>query len=186
MVSELLRNVLEHSGSPTGAFICAQYYPESRKVGLGVADSGIGVRNALSHFHPTPDDASAIILALRPGITGTSARFGGAENNAGAGLFYTKSLAVLSRTHMTISSGTGFYKLLKDPARNPITIRDDSRADRHRLDNDIPPWQGTAIGIDIGVPPRIPYSRAMVQIANAFQLHLRTRRKKRHRKPRFR
>ncbi|MEP7336719.1 MAG: hypothetical protein ABI977_03060, partial [Acidobacteriota bacterium] len=44
-ISELIRNVLEHSGSPQGAFVCAQNYPKGKppRVAIGIADCGIGV-----------------------------------------------------------------------------------------------------------------------------------------------
>lgn len=185
VISELVRNVLEHADAPSGAFVCAQYYRDSRKVGLGVVDAGVGVRQALSYYHPTPDDVAAICLSMRPGVTGTSSRFGGTEYNAGAGLFFTKSIAALSRTHMTLSTGTGFYKLLKARAAEPVTITDDPRRDRHRALGDLPSWQGTAIGIDIGVPPPVRFSRAFQQISKAFNVHLRARKKARYKRPRF-
>src|SRR6266851_4695010 len=44
-VSELLRNVLEHSGSEDGAFVCAHRYTESEphRVSIAVADCGQGI-----------------------------------------------------------------------------------------------------------------------------------------------
>jgi hypothetical protein len=48
-VSELLRNVLEHSESPDGAFVCAHRYTKAGipRVTLAVADCGQGDRDAL-------------------------------------------------------------------------------------------------------------------------------------------
>lgn len=185
VISELVRNVLEHSQAGEGAFVCAQYYRDSKKVGLGVADCGIGVRQSLSYFHPTPNDQTAICLAMRPGITGTSSSFGGTEYNAGAGLFFTKSIAVLSQTHMALLSGSGFYKLRKVRAGQSILIHDDPHQDRHRLYGDFPIWQGTAVGIDIAVPPAIQFSVAFQRISKAFRVHLQERKKAKYRRPRF-
>lgn len=185
VISELVRNVLEHAQAPNGAFVCAQYYRDSKKVGLGVADAGVGVRASLAYHHPTPDDVTAICLAMRPGVTGTSKRFGGTEYNAGAGLFFTKSIAALSRCHITLFSGSGFYKLLRISAERPIVIREDPREDNHRAHDDLPIWHGTAVGVDIGVPPPVRFSTAFAQISKAFRLHLQARKKAPYKKPRF-
>ncbi len=76
-VSELLRNVLEHSTSPDGAFVCANRYNNPRlksphRVTIAVADCGQGVGSHLGHTYPEAleNDAVALGLAMRPGITG--------------------------------------------------------------------------------------------------------------------
>src|SRR5664279_63149 len=99
VISELVRNVLEHSGSTRAAFVAAQYVAESKTLGVGVCDAGIGVRASLSEHHSVHSDAEALYLAMRPGITGKSSRIGGTPYNAGAGLFFTKSIAVASRQY---------------------------------------------------------------------------------------
>jgi anti-sigma regulatory factor (Ser/Thr protein kinase) len=185
VISELVRNVLEHAQAGGGAFVCAQYYKDSKKVGLGVADAGIGIRQSLSSFHPTATDVAGICMAMRPGITGTSSRFGGTEYNAGAGLFFTKNIAALSRCHMDLVSGTGFYKLLKASAGRPITINRDPLRDKHRAAGDIPHWHGTAVGIDIGVPPSVRFSDAFERISKAFNVHLQEKKRAKYKQPRF-
>ena len=95
VISELVRNVIEHSGSPTGAMLCAQYYKGSRRLALGVVDTGIGIRSSLSTNYAPPSDVAAVMLALRPGVTGTTPGAYGSDN-AGAGLFFTKSIACAS------------------------------------------------------------------------------------------
>jgi anti-sigma regulatory factor (Ser/Thr protein kinase) len=185
VISELVRNVLEHSISRSGAFVCAQYYRDSRKVGLGVVDAGVGIRESLRRYHPTRDDVAAICLALQPGVTGTSSRFGGTEYNAGAGLFFTRSIATLSKTHMVLASGSGFYKSKKCPAGTPVRISANPIDDPHSVLLGLPAWQGTAIGIDIGVPPAIPFADAFERISKVFNVHIRASAKARYRKPRF-
>jgi anti-sigma regulatory factor (Ser/Thr protein kinase) len=86
VMSELIRNVLEHSGSPLGATVCAQYFKKTKRISIGVADTGIGIRKAML-IHRPRSDKEAIGFALKPGITGTTLKFGGTEANAGAGLF---------------------------------------------------------------------------------------------------
>ena len=91
VVSEMVRNVLEHADSPVGAFICAQYYRDLERLSIGIADAGVGIRNSMARSHKVTSSREAILLALQPGVTGVTARIGGNESNAGAGLFFTKS-----------------------------------------------------------------------------------------------
>lgn len=42
VMSELIRNVLEHAASPVGALVCAQYFKDSDRLAVGVADAGAG------------------------------------------------------------------------------------------------------------------------------------------------
>jgi hypothetical protein len=55
-ISELLRNVIEHSGASHGAYACAQFHKDSGYVSLGVADCGQGIRAHISKNWPVPDD----------------------------------------------------------------------------------------------------------------------------------
>jgi hypothetical protein len=76
-VSELLRNVLEHSGSPDGAFVAAHRYTKKgpHRVTIAVADCGRGIADHLGQVHPEAltDDRVALALAMRPGVTGAQA-----------------------------------------------------------------------------------------------------------------
>ena len=81
VISELVRNVLEHAGAPGGAFLCAQFFRSSGTLSLGVADDGVGIRATMSRFHHAPSDWDAVVLAMRPGISGTTARVGGTDYN---------------------------------------------------------------------------------------------------------
>lgn len=104
--SELARNALEHSNSPIGAFICAQYYRETNRVSIGIADAGVGIRRSIARSHRVKSARDAIGLALQPGVTGATSRIGGTASNAGAGLFFVKSIAALSRNFFVICSET--------------------------------------------------------------------------------
>jgi anti-sigma regulatory factor (Ser/Thr protein kinase) len=90
VVSEMGRNAIEHSRSPVGAIFCAQFFPTSGRVSIGIADAGIGILSAMKANHQVNTDRQAIVLALQPGITGVTSRPGGNETNAGAGLFFYK------------------------------------------------------------------------------------------------
>src|SRR3989338_5636570 len=87
VVSELVRNVLEHAQSAQGAIVCAQYYKKSNTLRIGIADTGVGIKKTINNAYPADTHLQAIRLALTPGVTGTTKRFGGTEYNAGAGLF---------------------------------------------------------------------------------------------------
>lgn len=113
VISELVRNVLEHSKSLIGAIACAQYFKKTNRISIGVADRGIGIFSAMAKHHIAKSNLDAIKLALKPGISGTTNRLGGTEYNAGAGLFFTKSIAYVSKDYFMIYSGDALFKLLK-------------------------------------------------------------------------
>ncbi len=186
VITELVRNALEHSYSPVGAFACAQYYPQTRRVGLGISDGGIGIRASMARSHPVPTDLDSIQLALRPGITGTTARIGGTEENAGAGLFFTKAIARASRNFFVIYSGQALYKLLRGSTMRKPTIQEDPTADPSRLLSGLPTWSGTAVGIDISLRAGATFNELIGQIRDVYASSERAARRDQFRKPRFR
>src|SRR3990167_6440018 len=151
IISELARNVFEHSQSEIGAILCAQYYKKSNTIRLGIVDRGVGIKQTISNAYTTKDDVDAIRLALSPGITGTTRRIGGTAQNVGAGLFFIKSIAKTNRDFFMIYSGSGMYKLLKTSLPKKVRLYADPFRDKHSKDNKLPYWQGTAVGIDISL-----------------------------------
>ncbi len=113
VVSELVRNVLEHSESKYGAVVAAQYYAKSNTIRIGIADTGLGIKETINKSHQAKTHLEAIRLALTPGVTGTTTNEGGTASNAGAGLFFIKSLAQINRGFFLIYSSNAGYKLLK-------------------------------------------------------------------------
>lgn len=184
IVSELVRNVLEHARTPQGAFLAAQYYKKSNRIAIGIADTGIGIRKSISASYDTHDDLEAICLALTPGITGTTRKEGGTEQNAGAGLFFIKSIASVNRDYFVIYSGNALYKLLK---RNSEKIRlyVDPLKDRHSADNDLPRWQGTVVGIDITLEQTAEFNTLLDHIRDTYYEAVKERKKEKFRKPKF-
>src|SRR5690606_32463246 len=71
VVSELVRNVLEHAEAPDGAIVAAQYYKKSNRISIGIVDTGIGIKRTINQSHRAWTDSEALKLALTPGITGT-------------------------------------------------------------------------------------------------------------------
>jgi anti-sigma regulatory factor (Ser/Thr protein kinase) len=154
-VSEMLRNVLEHAGSPDGAFVCAHRYTERppHRVTIGVADCGRGIARHLGAAHPEAltDDRIALGLAMRPGITGARPGMYGTPDNAGAGLFITRCIAKGTGGYFLLMSGDAAYRLRR--ARTPeeqtylrIDPYDEPRHDRWELPSK---WQGTVVTVEI-------------------------------------
>jgi anti-sigma regulatory factor (Ser/Thr protein kinase) len=182
--SEMARNVLEHARSPVGAFVCAQYYKRSRRVAIGIADAGIGIQASMAISHPVPTDRDAIRLALQPGITGTTPRIGGTASNAGAGLFFTKSIAALSHNLFVLYSGKSVFKLLRLPPDELLYLHADPNSDRHRW-LEVPHWSGTAVGIDVSVEEGTEFSNLLGEIRKAYSLDVKQRRKAYYKQIRF-
>ena len=185
VISELVRNVLEHANSQGGAFVCAQYYSKSGRLSLGVADAGIGVQASMSRHHSVRSAWDAIVLALRPGITGTTARLGGTDYNAGAGLFFTKSIACASRNYFVIYTGDALFKLKPLAWNKEILLYANPLADHHTRRVGLPRWRGTMVGIDIGIQREHAFSALMALIKKAFSVDVKQRRREGYRKPRF-
>lgn len=185
IVSELVRNVIEHAETPHGAFLCAQYYKKSHTLRIGIADTGVGIKTTINRSHRAPSDLEAIRLALTPGITGATAREGGTDQNAGAGLFFIKSIASVNRDFFVIYSGNGFYKLLKKrTGRNP-SLHADPFKDRHSTESDMPYWPGTVVGVDISLGQTEAFSKLLDAVRDTYTSAIRERRRERFKQPRF-
>lgn len=185
IVSELVRNVIEHAEAENGAVLCAQYYKKSNSIRIGIADTGIGIKATINKSYSARDDLEAIKLALYPGITGTTKKEGGTEQNAGAGLFFIKSIATVNRDFFIIYSGNGFYKLLKIPHAVRARLNADPFRDRHSKDSDLPFWHGTVVGVDITLDRTEEFSLLLDAIRKTYTMAMRERKKERYRKPRF-
>ncbi|HMI09283.1 MAG TPA: hypothetical protein VK497_02690 [Candidatus Saccharimonadales bacterium] len=187
MVGELVRNVLEHSLSKDGAFVAAQYYPKANMVRLGICDAGVGIWKTIHHSWPARTDIDAIKLALTPGITGTTKREGGTETNAGAGLFFIKSMAMVARDYFVVYSGTALYKLTKRDKRTKgfPRLRANPSNDRHAETNSAPNFPGTLVGIDISLDQTLELTTLLSVIRNAYTEALKERKKIKYKRPRF-
>lgn len=154
-VSELLRNVLEHSGSPDGAFVCAHRYTESRmrRVTVAVADCGLGIPAHLGRVYPEASSNArvALGLALSPGFTGAQAGLYGTPDNAGAGLFITRSIAKGSGGYFFVLSGDCAYRLRRARDEEEMTelFLDPFEEPRHDVYRFSRPWPGTVVSVEI-------------------------------------
>ncbi len=184
-VSELVRNVIEHAKSPVGAVVCAQFFKKTSRVSIGVADVGVGIRETIGASYAVKSDGEAIKLALVPGVTGTTARPGGTEANAGAGLFFIKSIAQANRNFFVLYSGDSMYKLLKTPAQTRINLHADPEDDRHSFLEGLPYWQGTAVGVDISVADSQNFVELLNLIRKVYRLDVREKISQKYKKARF-
>lgn len=180
VVSELIRNVLEHADAKNGALVCAQYYKKSNTIRIGIADTGVGIRQTIRESHPADDDLAAIRLALTPGITGTTQAEGGTAYNAGAGLFFIKSLATINKDYFLIYSGDAGYKLLKSKQSR---LHGDPFADRHTTLTKLPYWRGTVVGIDLQLDETEAFTKLLDLIREAYTKSMKER--KQTKKARF-
>ena len=184
IVSELVRNVIEHSESERGAILCAQYYKKSNAIRIGISDTGVGIKATINRSYAAKTDLDAMGLALTPGITGMTRREGGTEQNAGAGLFFIKSIASVNRDFFIIYSGSGLYKLLRKTTKRPH-LHADPFLDRHSKEKDLPYWQGTVVGIDMTLDQTEEFSRVLDFIRETYTTAIRERKKEKYKKPRF-
>lgn len=185
IISELVRNVIEHADSRLGCFVAAQYYPKTNTIRIGICDAGVGITETIRRSHRALDDLQAIRLALTPGITGTTNREGGTEQNAGAGLFFVKSIAAVNGNFFGIYSGNAFYKLLRQNLKKEEILNADPLVDRHSAANDYPYWHGVAIGIDMKLDEHERFTELLGHIRTVYAKTVRERKKVHYRKPKF-
>ncbi len=186
VIYEVVRNVFEHSGSKHGAILCAQYFKASNSFRIGIADTGVGITQSIEQSYSAPTDLEAIRLALTPGITGTTKRTGGTDENAGAGLFFTKSIAYINRSFFMMYSGKGFYKLRMRDAHKPVNfLNADPFKDSHSEKNDLPFWQGTVVGVDISLDSTSEFQTLLNLIGVVYSGGVKDKRKAQYKKARF-
>lgn len=167
VLSELTHNTLEHARDPQGAMVALSYSKKSNTLRIGVADHGVGIKSTINGQGSEITDYGSIIHALIPGVTGTTITPGGTSENAGAGLFFVKSLAHQLGSHFLIYSGTGLFKLLKRKTVRSI-LKPDSSLDHASGGNDYPDYPGTAVGIDIPLGTLTDFPSALTLIRTKF------------------
>lgn len=182
VVSELVRNVIEHACSQTGAIVSAQYYKKSNRIAIGIVDTGLGIKKTISQSHAAKTHAKAIRLALIPGITGTTKREGGTDYNAGAGLFFIKTMAKVNHDFFMIYSGNALYKLLKSGSNKLFA---DPFQDKHSKSENLPLWNGAVVGVDISLNETKEFSELLDLIRDIYSKTVKERRKAKYKKPKF-
>jgi anti-sigma regulatory factor (Ser/Thr protein kinase) len=187
VIGELVRNVLEHSFAKDGAIVAAQYFKKTNRVSIGICDTGIGIWQSMNtNWHPK-NDINAIKLALTPGITGTTRKEGGTAENAGAGLFFIKSIAKITRNYFVIYSGKAEYTLLKHDKRikNMPKLFADPEKDSHNETNNASDFQGTLVAVDISLDETSQFNDLLTSIGEVYDKAIRERKRDKYRKPKF-
>ena len=167
ILSELTRNTLEHASTPDGVTLALTHSVKTDTLRLGVSDRGVGIGTTIRRLYPDQTDYETIITALTPGVTGSTNFSGGNTQNAGAGLFFVKSLTHQLGSHFLLYSGTGLFKLLKRKTIRSI-LKPDSLKDHASGSNDFPFWHGTAVGVDIPLNKSTDFNTALTQIRAKF------------------
>ena len=160
----------------------AQYYKKSNRIAIGIVDTGVGIKRTINQSHRATTHKEAIRLALIPGITGTTRREGGTEYNAGAGLFFIKTIAKVNHDFFMIYSGDTLYKLLKS---GPNKLFADPLQDNHSLSENLPYWEGTVVGVDISLNETKEFSVLLDLIRDIYSKTVKERKKARYKKPKF-
>lgn len=102
---EVINNVVQHSESPIGCFVCAQAYPREDRLILSILDFGKGFLSSLSQSYPQlRSNSEAIELAIQEGTTSKGMR------NAGRGLWILSDFLKECTGHLNIVSGNGFLE----------------------------------------------------------------------------
>ncbi|MDR2463774.1 MAG: ATP-binding protein [Verrucomicrobiales bacterium] len=187
IIGELVRNVLEHSLAPNGAVVAAQYFKKTNRVSIGICDTGIGITKSMwRHWQPATD-LDALFLAMTPGISGTTRREGGTAENAGAGLFFIKSIAKITRSYFAIYSGGSAYTLLKYDKRVKGFPRlyADPRRDPHNETRNAPAFAGTLVAVDVSLKITPEFTALLTSIGNVYDAAIRERRRAKYREPKF-
>lgn len=116
-IREIVRNVVEHSGSDHVLF-CAQHWPTRNCVQLAIFDKGVGIKASLqSNPYLTIDtDLDALKLAVMPGVSGkmykgVPRRAYDEWQNSGYGLYMTCRLAARGGNFCLFSGSSGFAVL---------------------------------------------------------------------------
>ena len=185
IIGELVRNVLEHAYAKDGAVVAAQYFKKTNRISLAICDTGIGLWKGLKIWNPRTDE-DAIRLALTPGISGTTRREGGTAENAGAGLFFIKSIAKTSRSNFAIYSGDAAYMLKKTrPDQKKPTLKADPFADACVRETGLARFDGTLVAVDISLDATVEFKEMLDMIGNVYEAAIHERREQKYRKPNF-
>lgn len=151
ILNELIFNALNYSNSDDGVVIAAQYSKKTNRVSIAACDLGEGLWGSLDkNWHPR-NDLEAIHLALTPGVTAEASIDKFADISAGSGLFTLKSIARRTRDYFVVYSGTAQYTLLKGDKRLKRKLKSNPTADAHSETNDMQPFQGTLVAMDVSL-----------------------------------
>jgi hypothetical protein len=125
--TEVVQNVVDHSGSPIGAVTSARYLTGRHEVRIAVVDMGLGIGTTLRRSHPDTRDARHALARVLEG--GFSART--RQNNLGQGI---------NNLRLTVTSQGGEIFLISENAN--ALVRAGSRRPRFETSPDRFPGTG--------------------------------------------
>ncbi|AMY10664.1 hypothetical protein LuPra_03903 [Luteitalea pratensis] len=134
--------------------LCAHYFVGAApsRISIAVADCGIGIPNHLAAAYPElrGNDARAVYESLKPGVTGAIRGMYGTPNNAGAGLYVTRSIAKGTGGYFAVVSGRAAYRTFRsDDGGEQGTLFPEPERDKHRMFADFKGWDGTVVALEI-------------------------------------
>lgn len=138
IVGELINNIIDHSESECGGFMCAQMYPAKDILEICFSDFGIGIpaslKNslALENFDSN-EDCEQIDYSLNFGVTSGS---GTNKSNTGQGLYFLTKLIKENKGRMKIFSNNGMILINKN---------------EHKFESLKSPWIGTTIMFELNL-----------------------------------
>ena len=138
IVGELINNVLDHSESEYGGFMCAQIYPKKNILEICFSDCGIGIptslRNssALQNF-TSDEDCEQIDYSLNFGVTSADDII---KKNTGQGLYFLTKIVKENKGRMKIFSNNGMILIDKNT---------------HRFESLDKSWIGTTVMIELNL-----------------------------------
>ncbi len=104
-VYELLDNIHIHAEAPCPGTVCAQFFPDTNRVQIGICDMGRGVRASLRQRYGDQRHEAAIALALEKGVTRDP------QVGQGNGLAGTREIARANGAQFHLWSGDACYRM---------------------------------------------------------------------------
>ena len=153
-ISEILRNVPEHSNN-NNAWICAQnwYHNSYKEVEIAIVDYGVGIINNLRKIYPNLGKDELIKKAISPGITTSDYKIKSYESdeymNSGYGLYVVCKIC---------EELCGEFVIISDQI-----VYSNNKSKCLRLDY---PFEGTAIKIRMKVDNQSNYKNLIKKIVS--------------------
>lgn len=171
VLTELFRNVMQHSGDALGGVTAAQLmnrgtYAQRPVIQIAVSDAGIGIPEHLGRMHKGLDDPRvALERALWPHISGTFTQgLTGTMDNAGLGLFFIAEMAKRTRGRLLVASrGAALVLASRDD------VEGDRVVPRFLTPNGIG-YPGTLVVFEIPASTTTNYSQLIQSIHDAARV----------------
>jgi len=150
MFAELVENVYRHAQTRFGSYVMAQAYPNTQRLHIVIADTGIGILESFRQSdrgnvrERAKSERDALAMAVEKLVTSKSSK------HSGYGLFVVRRLTELNGGQMRITSGGATWET---PARRKAsTIR---RSEVTPYTTHLP-WNGTEVSLIIRLDASLP------------------------------